>query len=514
MAEMREVPIFIASSVREFEQERKEISVFLDMLNEVHQRDGVRLRWYRPETMSRALVRGGSQRPYDEKIRECRFFVLLIGKDLGQHTAEEFRLAWELYREQGRPVIIPYFLNVRASVDVLNFQKELRKELYGDGQTEEMYVDTYDSLDQILQYLHIELIRYGAFRTDAPPSDREEAAQRGQAAARELIQEQREKIAELEQRKAQSVTPQLVAELTDAYEELTRLVQTYRLEPDALLDYMDFLWKQHLYDRGIAIGHWLEGFYQMEDPGEKTWARLKNRLGVNYKNSNQYKKAEKYYREALEIRQRLADKDSLTYEADVAASCDNLAILLKNTCRMGEAEELHRKALEIYRRLAAGNPAAYEPDVATTCNNLAILLKNTNRMEEAERYYREALEIRRRLAEGNPAAYEPYVAMTCNNLGNLLKDTNRMEEAEGYYREALEIYKRLAEGNPGAYEPYVAGTCFNLGLFERKQGNFDAARRYFQEAQTLYEKFPHCAKDTQDCRNALELIDALAALPS
>ena len=82
---------------------------------------------------------------------------------------------------------------------------------------------------------------------------------------------------------------------------------------------------------------------------------------------------------------------------------------------------MYKEALEIRRRLAASNSQAYEPDVAQTLSNLASLYSNTQRLEESEVMYKEALEIRRRLAAYNPQAYAPYVATSLYNLANLYK---------------------------------------------------------------------------------------------
>ena len=266
---MKKVPIFIASSIREFDREREQFSEYLDMLNDVHEADGVEIEWKRPETMTHALRKGGSQLPYNKRITQSRFFVLIVGEKLGKHTEAEFNLALEQFNKTGAPVILPYFLNRRADMDVLRFLERLRKEL----DIGEQYVDTYDNFDQILNSLHIELIRYGAFiGEDAEPSDRETAAQKGLDGIRELIAEQQNKIAELE---AQPVTPQIIAEMTDAYEEIYRLVQMYKVEPDVLLDYMRFLCWQNLYDKGISLGHWLENFYSLETPGKVIWGWLR-----------------------------------------------------------------------------------------------------------------------------------------------------------------------------------------------------------------------------------------------
>ena len=509
--------IFVASSVKEFEVERGQIAEYFDTLNQAHERDGVRIVWYRPETMSRALVRGGSQLPYNEEITECRFFVLLVGQKIGKHTEEEFNLALERFQKTGKPLIFPYFLNVRADMDVLRFQERLRKELDID----EQYVDTYDNLDVILSHLHIELIRHGAFRReDAELSDREAAADKGLDGIRELIREQERRIAELD---AQTVTPLIVREKTAAYEEIQRLSQKYDMAPDSLLDYLWFLRKQHLYDDGIKLGHWLERFYTLHNPGEVVLARLQNTIGVCYDESTRYEEAEQYYRKALEIQRRLVEVNPAEFEPDLERSLNNLALLLYYTKRMKEAERRYRETLEIQRRLVEVNPAEFEPDLALSLNNLAILLDDTSREEEAEQRHREALKIRRRLAKANPAEFEPDVAQTCNNLGYLIIAADKMEvavsekqiqAAEPFLREAAEIWKRFAVNNPRAFEPDLAMISYNLGVLEYKRHCQHIARRYFKKALALFEKFPHCGKEAQRCRDALALIDKNAPAPS
>ena len=448
--DVKEVPIFIASSIVEFKDERTELLAYLGTLNKLYKPRGVRLEWDNPEDMSHEMRPDGSQSEIDEAIRNCEFFFVIVGRDMGQYTLGEFETAWKHYQAHGKPKIYTYFLPPHRQLpnpNVLDFCARL-KEL-------KHYYQSYGGMAEIKLEMQIEFFRNIDFGAAPPPSSKEETAQKGKDAARELVQEQREKVAKLEKK---PVTPDVIAEMTDAYEEIRRLVKEYKVEPDALLDYMVFLWKQHLYDTGIEIGHWLESFYRLDkDTDEAAWARLKHRLGTCYHESQHYEQAETYYGEALEIR----------------------------------------------RRLAKANPAAYEPDLARTCNNLGNLLSDTNRMEEAEARYGEALEIRRRLAQANPAAYEPYLAGTCNNLGILFWQTNRMEEAEARYGEALEIYRRLAKANPAAYEPHLATTCYNMGLFERDRGNRDAAKRHFEEALSIEEKYPHLARNAEDDRRQI-----------
>jgi tetratricopeptide (TPR) repeat protein len=125
---------------------------------------------------------------------------------------------------------------------------------------------------------------------------------------------------------------------------------------------------------------------------------------------------------------------------------------------------MYKQALEIRQRLAKDNPKAYEPDVASTLYNLAILYIYTQRFTEAEEMFKQALEIQQRLAKGNPSVYEYDVASSLFTLGNLYKDVRRHTEAEEMYKQALEIQQRLAKDNPKAYKPLVAMTLGSQSL--------------------------------------------------
>lgn len=218
-------------------------------------------------------------------------------------------------------------------------------------------------------------------------------------------------------------------------------------------------------------------------------AGIKNGLANLYFNTNRFVEAETMYKEAIEIRRSYAQADwSKIHEGqaeqhrfvlEYVSSLNSLAALYNATKRYKDAEPMFKEALETYKRFAQDNPGSYEHDVAMTLHNLAHLYSETHRMEDAETLYNEALKIYRRLVKDNPQAYEPDLARTLNALGVLYKITKRFDEAEAMYREAQEIYQRLARHNPLAYEEGVAMTLFNLAiLYERTNRNNDAEAMY------------------------------------
>lgn len=160
------------------------------------------------------------------------------------------------------------------------------------------------------------------------------------------------------------------------------------------------------------------------------------------------------------------------------------AHLLHSLNNFNEARSHYEEALQLYRSLSARNPEAYTPEVAATLNNLGILLRRTHKFEQSQTYYEEALQLYRSLASRNPEAYTPAVAMTLYNLVFLYIKLEREEDAEGAYQEAYDIYQRLAHSHPIPYEIdyaeiLVMGACL-----------LDRQRKYLEEAKAILDRYP------------------------
>ena len=195
---------------------------------------------------------------------------------------------------------------------------------------------------------------------------------------------------------------------------------------------------------------------------EANLATSYNNLAVLYHATQRLNEAEQMHKTALEIRKRLADSNPQVYEPDLATSYNNLANLYSDTQCYAESEQMNKAALEIRKCLAISNPQVYEPDLANSYNNLAVLYRETQRYAKSEQMNKATLEILKRLAISNPQVYEPNLAASYNNLANLYRETQRYAESEQMYKAALEILKRLADSNPQAYEPDLANSYNNL----------------------------------------------------
>ena len=289
--------------------------------------------------------------------------------------------------------------------------------------------------------------------------------------------------------KAQGINTQTEGEILELYEEATEKIFKHGLGLELAVDYVDFLWEQKHFSKGVEVGEAVyERLKRDTDIEPYLYRRILGLLGILYDDTGRYEEAEVMHRKALEIYRELSEKNRSVYIGSVAGSCNNLGILYNDTGRYEEAEVMYRKALEIYRELSEENRSAYIGDVADSCNNLGNVYYKTGRYEEAEKLHRKALEIREELSTENRSAYIGDVADSYNNLGNVYYKTGRYEEAEAMHRKALEIREELSTENRSAYIGSVATSCNNLGILYGNTGRYEEAEAMYRKALEIYRE--------------------------
>ena len=282
----------------------------------------------------------------------------------------------------------------------------------------------------------------------------------------------------------------IVAEIRRIYEKIYGLCRNKHIGWSKLYDYASFLEDQNDYTNAIEVAEKLNWYYS--DPDNKAdeydLGRLYNLLGMLYEAQNKPKKAEKYYLAAIEIGERLVEKNADAYEPALAASYNNAGNFYSDQGQSDKAEKYYLSAIEIRERLVKKNADAYEPDLATSYNNAGNFYKKQGQSQKAEKYYLAAIETYERLAEKNADAYELYLATSYNNVGEFYRKQNQSGKAEKYYLAAIEIHERLVKENADAYEPYLAGSYNNAGVFYKDQGQPDKAEKYILAAIEIYER--------------------------
>ncbi len=160
---------------------------------------------------------------------------------------------------------------------------------------------------------------------------------------------------------------------------------------------------------------------------------------------------------------------------DVAASLNNLGILLAETGEYQQAKEYYQRSLAIYGKvLGAGHPT-----IAQILNNLSISLLGLGEPDLALQYRQQALKI----LENALGSNHPAVARALSNLGQSFALEARFDQALPYFQRAVKVMT-AAQGD---YRTERASILGNIGLTFSIQKNYARALPYLNESLTLYQ---------------------------
>jgi serine/threonine-protein kinase len=186
-----------------------------------------------------------------------------------------------------------------------------------------------------------------------------------------------------------------------------------------------------------------------------------------------FAEAEPLVRDALALRRSQLEPE----HKDIADSLlHGLGRLLGQQGKFAEAADVYRQALAIYRKLYGGE----NPFVAASLNNLAVMLKELGDYSGAEALFRESLAMRRKLL----GAEHPDVAASLANLASLLQDKREYPEAERCYRLALLLRRKLF----GENHVRLAATMNNLGTLLAARGDYAGSEALHRQALAICRK--------------------------
>ncbi len=193
---------------------------------------------------------------------------------------------------------------------------------------------------------------------------------------------------------------------------------------------------------------------------------------VLYFKGNNYQESEKWYQEALAIREKVLGK----MNTDYAATLNNLSNIFKEEGKYEKAEVLQIEAKNIQEKLLGRE----HPHFAASLHNLALIYWELGQYEKAEPLYLQALAIRERVI----GKLNPDYAWNLNNLAGLYFEMVKYEKAEPLFLEANSIFAQLI----GNDHPAIAGNLSNLSALYEALGNQSKAEYYTLEALRIREK--------------------------
>ena len=211
---------------------------------------------------------------------------------------------------------------------------------------------------------------------------------------------------------------------------------------------------------------------------ERGRARTLLHVGAVVRARGRLEEAEQFYRQSLAVRERLGD------EAGQTTVLAQLGRVAHERGHSAEAERWYRKSLAIKER------RGHERGLASTFYQLGIVVQAQGRIDEAEHWYRESLSIRERLRD------ERGQANALRRLGILAQERELYGEAERWYRKSLAILVRLG------IESSQANLLHRLGRLEEDQGNLAGALEHFGSAAAIHKS----VNDHQGAASAAESI--------
>ncbi|HVI26117.1 MAG TPA: serine/threonine-protein kinase [Xanthomonadaceae bacterium] len=192
-------------------------------------------------------------------------------------------------------------------------------------------------------------------------------------------------------------------------------------------------------------------------------------LGMLARKRGDFIAAERWYRQALAMKEALGGGENASYEHSLSGLAQSLA----GQDRLVEAAQLQRRVLALSRHLYGDGTG-----VATAHNELASTLHDLGAWPEAAAHYKEAA----RLSAASAGADSVDYAVQLNNLASLDEDRGAIAEAERGFRRSLAI--RTAK--LGESDPSVLRARLNLGRLLLRSGRAAEAGGLIAPAWTTW----------------------------
>ena len=116
---MKTIKIFLASSIKEFAEERISLKNFVRKMENVLIDHAVFLKMFICEYADNAIADGRKQDEFSREIDDSDIFFILVGQHIGEYTLEEYEYALNIQRQRGDGTILACFKvcdEVRQSV--------------------------------------------------------------------------------------------------------------------------------------------------------------------------------------------------------------------------------------------------------------------------------------------------------------------------------------------------------------------------------------------------------------
>jgi eukaryotic-like serine/threonine-protein kinase len=236
-----------------------------------------------------------------------------------------------------------------------------------------------------------------------------------------------------------------------------------------------------------------------------------NRIGVVLYETSDPAGALARLREALALRQKLADAEpeNAALLTDLASTIDNIANALAIQSRATESMAMHERATSILERAVRidRSVTSYQMRLASELHDAGWLRAEIGDAVGARATFGRALLIEQGLADTNPSVtpFQQGLATSHTEIGRVLAQTGDLVGARAAYDRALAILEKLADANPSVtyfQERLATVLSSRAGLLSNTGAPADA-RAAYGRARAIWQKLVDANPSVRKFQQAL-----------
>lgn len=156
---MKTVKIFIASS-SELKEDRDQFRLFISKENDRLHSKGIYLELVQWENFLDSISNTRLQDEYNKAIRECDIVLCLFFTKVGKYSSEEFDIAYQVFKETGKPKIWTYFksgqINTNAITNEINTLLDFKNKISNLGH----FFSNYTTIDNLINQYRSQLDKH------------------------------------------------------------------------------------------------------------------------------------------------------------------------------------------------------------------------------------------------------------------------------------------------------------------------------------------------------------------
>ena len=194
-------------------------------------------------------------------------------------------------------------------------------------------------------------------------------------------------------------------------------------------------------------------------------ASLYHQLGIVAQEQRQFVQAERYYRQALQLKIEFNDRYSQ------ASTYHQLGRVAQEQRQFVQAEQYYQQALQL--KIEFNDRYSQ----AQTYHQLGMIAQEQHQFAQADQYYHQALQI---YVEFNDRYSQ---AATYHQLGRVAQEQGQFVQAREYLLQALAIFVEYNDRYSQAF------TYHQLGRFAQEQKQYPQAEHYYQQALQYFIEF-------------------------